>query len=167
MALAYADDVIIPTEGDMSQHVKDVSCVFSRLIEDGFTVRCDKVHIGKREVPYLGFLAGGQGTRPSPAKTEALFAMAVEQIIKEPGAAGRFAGMIGVYARYIPNCHLLLAPFHDMKQKGAPASQAESMKLRAGFAALVQLLADATALARPDYSKPFYLGADTSSALRH
>ena len=36
--------------------------------------------------------------------------------------------------------------------------------MRTGFAALVRQLADATALARPDYSKPFYLDADSSVA---
>ena len=34
--------------------------------------RADKVHIGRKEVTYLGFLAGGPGTRPHPEKTKAL-----------------------------------------------------------------------------------------------
>ena len=163
LALAYCDDIIIPTEGDMQQHMHDVSRVFGRLIEAGFTVRCDKVHIGKKEVPYLGFLAGGQGTRPHPDKTKALFDMAVEQIIREPAASGRFAGMLGVYARYIPNCQLLLAPFHDMKQKGATLDRLESMRLRTGFAGLQELLAKATALARPDYDKEFWVDVDSAT----
>ena len=162
LVLAYCDDIIVPTCGDMRAHMQDVAQVFSRLIEAGFTVRCDKVHIGKAEVPYLGFLAGAKGNRPNPEKTRALLDMAVEQLVKEPTAIGRFAGMIGVYAKYIPNCHILLAPFHDLKQKGADFAHAESLRMRTGFAALVRQLADATALARPDYSKPFYLDADSS-----
>ena len=163
MALAYCDDIIIPTDGDMAAHMQDVGRVFGRLIEAGFTVRCDKVHVAKPEVPYLGFLAGSQGTRPHPDKTKALLDMAAEQLVSEPAAVGRFAGMIGVYAKYIPNCQLLLAPLHDLKQKGANLDNVETLKVRAGFAGLQHLLASATALARPDYTKPFYVDVDSAT----
>ena len=163
MALAYADDIICATAGDMEQHMRDVTQVFGRLIEAGFTVRCDKVHVGMKSVPYLGFIVGGDGTRPNAEKTRALLDMAMDQLIREPSAVGRFAGMIGVYARYIPNCHLLLAPFHDMKQKGADTSKIETMRMRAGFAALKRLLANATALARPDFEKIFYVDVDSAT----
>jgi len=33
-----------------------VGLVFDRLIEAGFTVKCDKCYIGLKEVPYLGFM---------------------------------------------------------------------------------------------------------------
>ena len=69
--------------------------------------------------------------------------------------------MVGVYARYIPNCQLLLAPFHDMRQKGASTEKVESMRMRTGFAALQFLLASATALARPDYEKEFWIDVDS------
>ena len=163
LALAYADDIICATAGDMEQHMRDVTQVFGRLIEAGFTVRCDKVHVGMKSVPYLGFIVGGDGTRPNAEKTRALLDMAMEQLIREPSAVGRFAGMIGVYARYIPNCHLLLAPFHDMKQKGADTSKVETMRMRTGFAALKRLLANATALARPDFEKTFYVDVDSAT----
>ena len=163
MALAYADDVITATEGDMAKHMEAVTTVFGRLIEAGFTVRCDKIHVGMRSVPYLGFIVGGEGTRPNPEKTSALLDMAMEQLIREPSSIGRFAGMIGVYSRYIPNCQLLLAPFHDMKAKGADTTKVETWRMRSGFAALKRLLAEATALARPDFEKLFYIDVDSAT----
>ena len=54
VALAYVDDICIPTAGTFKEHMRDVGMVFDRLIEAGFTVRCDKCHIGMKEVPYLG-----------------------------------------------------------------------------------------------------------------
>ena len=60
MALAYADDSICATAGDMEQHMQDVAQVFGRLIEAGFTVRCDKVHVGMKSVPYFTPRAGIQ-----------------------------------------------------------------------------------------------------------
>ena len=163
MALAYADDIIVPTAGDMKNHMQAVGVVFGRLIEAGFTVRCDKIHIGKPEVPYLGFLAGAQGTRPNPEKTKALLDMVVEQLIREPAAVGRFTGMMGVYARWVPNCQQLMGPMNDLRQKGSDHSRAESLKLRSAFAALLHLLVNATALARPDYEQPFYVDVDAAT----
>ena len=61
IVLAFVDDIVCPTEGEMEQHMNDVGMVFDRLLEAGFTCKCEKVHIGKREVPYLGFMVlGGQ-----------------------------------------------------------------------------------------------------------
>jgi hypothetical protein len=109
IALAYCDDIIIFTDGDMEAHMKDVGAVFDKLIEGGFTVTCHKVHIGKKEVPYLGFMVGAYGTRPMEKKISPIMEMCVTAIQKNPKAAARFAGMVGVYQKFIPQCHQLLA----------------------------------------------------------
>ena len=80
----------------------DVGQVFDRLIEAGFTVRCDKVYIGKTEVPYLGFLVSAAGTRPNPEKTKALLEMSVSGMKGSAAAVARFVGMMGFYSRFIP-----------------------------------------------------------------
>ncbi|MBO8630997.1 RNA-directed DNA polymerase, partial [Staphylococcus aureus] len=64
VALAFVDDIIIPTQGTIDDHLAQVGQVFDRLIEGGFTVRCDKVFVAMKEVKYLGFLVGAYGTRP-------------------------------------------------------------------------------------------------------
>ena len=35
--MAYVDDIIVYTDGDMDAHMQDVGAVFDRLIEAGFT----------------------------------------------------------------------------------------------------------------------------------
>ena len=160
-AVAYCDDVIIPTSGTFEEHVKQVGEVFTKLIESGFTVRADKVHIGMKEVPYLGFIVGAYGTRPSPEKLAALFKITQTSMGTDPARAARFAGMIGVYHKFIPYLHTTLAPFHDLKQKGSNAREIMgSLQFKAAFAELMRQLHDITALTRPDYSKPFYLDSD-------
>jgi len=174
ICLAYVDDIIIPTCGSFDDHMRDVGMVFDRLIESGFAVRCDKTHIGLTEVPHLGFMCGPYGTRPLAEKTQALFDLAVEDMWGNPSAAARYAGMLGFYSRFIPDLQQLLAPFSDLKAKAAPTdhilgrkgatSTPPSLRFLASFAATRAALANVTALARPDNSKPFEIHVDAASS---
>ena len=164
MAIAYMDDVAIPTAGNMKQHMQDVGRVFDRLIEAGFTVRADKVHIGLREIPYLGFLAGAGGTRPNPERTAALLEITAESMGTDPQKAARFAGMIQFYHRFIPRLHRTLGVFHELKAKGADAARVMlSCRFKASVAVLAHQLAHATLLSRPDFEKAFYVYHDAAT----
>ena len=166
IAVAYADDVLIPTDGDWNDHMRDVGMVFDRLIEAGFTVNPKKVFMGMREVPYLGYLVGAYGTRPNPDRTKALFDLSFEHVRTDAAAAARFAGMISFYSRFLKNVHITLAPFHALKAKHADTKRIlNSLKLRASFEALRYQLANVTALTRPDYSKDFHVMVDTASSV--
>ena len=159
------DDIIIPTAGTLDEHLHDVGMVMDRLIQAGFAVRCDKVHIAMKQVPYLGFLVGEGGTQPLEEKTKAILEMAYEDMrCKGGAAAARYAGMIGFYHRFIPNLHTVLAPFHECKGKDAPVAEIiDSLQFRAAFEYSKYALSNVTALARPDFSKPFYVDVDTAS----
>ncbi|MDC0525350.1 DNA (cytosine-5-)-methyltransferase [bacterium] len=164
IALAYCDDIICFTDGDMEQHMRDVGMVFDKLIEGGFTVRCDKVHVGKKEVPYLGFMVGSYGTRPMDKKISPILQMVVSTIQKNPKAAARFAGMVGVYQKFIPQCHQLLAPFHEMRVKHSDGHNlSRRLRFLAAFEALKHALCTLTALNRPDLSKPMYVSVDAAA----
>lgn len=155
----------MPTAGTLDEHLDAVGQVFDKLIEAGFAVRCDKVHLAMSEVMYLGFLVGVNGTRPHPSKTQALLDMAVEDMGTDPSAAARYAGMLGFYSKFIPNLHVSLAPFHELKAKGANAREIMStLRFKAAFAHTKNQLANATALSRPDYTKPFYVDVDAASS---
>ena len=159
------DDVIIPTSGTLSQHLEDVGKVFDKLIQAGFAVRCDKVHLAMKQVMYVGFQVGAEGTQPHPAKTKALLDMTIADMQTDPAAAARYAGMIGYYHKFVPNLHSVLAPFHELKAKGAEAKDVMStLRFIASFEYTKHQLAEATALARPDYAKPFYIDVDAASS---
>ena len=89
IAVAYLDDILIPTDGSWDDHMRDVGMVMDRLIEAGFTVNPKKVFMGMREVPYLGYIVGAYGTRPNPERTKAIFDLVFENIRTDAGAAAR------------------------------------------------------------------------------
>ena len=158
--------MVIPTCGTLDDHLHDVGLVFDKLIEAGMAVNPKKVFLAMREVPYLGFLVGSGGSRPQPGKTSALLDMICEDMATDPAAASRYAGMIGFYHRFLPDLHSTLAPFHELKAKGADARHImTSLRFKAAFALTKHQLANATALARPDYTKPFYLDVDMASSV--
>ena len=174
ICLAYVDDVIIPTCGTFEDHMRDVGMVFDRLIESGFAVRCDKTHIGLKELPYLGFNVGRHGTSPLASKTQAIFDLAVADMWGNPAAAGRYSGMLGFYGRFIPDLQHLLAPFSELKAKSAPVEHIlgkkgkgavpPSLRFLTSFASTRAALANVTALARPDFAKPFYVHIDAATS---
>ena len=146
--------------------MRDVGLVLDKLIAAGFAVKCEKVHIGMTSVPYLGFNVGRDGTSPREEKTKAILDLVYEDM-RSGGAtaAARYAGMIGFYHRFIPNLHSVIAPFHACKAKDAPITDIMmSLQMRAAFEFSKHCLATVTALARPDYSKPFYIDVDAASS---
>ena len=165
IAIPFLDDVAIPTAGTLDDHLRDVGMVFDRLIESGLSVKASKVYIAMTEVPYLGFLVGRWGTRPSPAKTAALLDMVCEDMRYEPAAASRYAGMLGFYQRFLPDIHTVLAPFHELKGKGSSATDImSSLRFKASFAASKYALVTVTALARPNEALPYYIDVDAASS---
>ena len=163
-AWPYLDDLIVPTAGSWEHHIDKVGLVFDKLIEAGFTVRCDKVHVGLREVAYLGFLVGAYGTRPAPKKVTPILSMTIAQLQADKAAPARFAGMMAFYHRFIENLSFLLGPFYDLRKNDAVFHDiVGSLRLRTHFEYLKLALANATALARPDYSKPFYIDVDAAT----
>ena len=160
----YLDDILVVTSGDFKDHIDTVGKVFEKLIAAGFTVRCDKIHLAKKETGYLGFLVGAYGTRPEPKKTRPIHDMKISMLQTDPSAPARFAGMIGFYQRFIENCSYMLDPFYNLRQKDAKFSDiVHSCRFLAAFAALKHALITATALRRPDFSKPFYLDVDAAT----
>ena len=166
MAVAFVDDVICPTEGNMEQHMLDVTQVFRALVTAGFTARCDKIHLGKLEVPYLGFLVNRAGTRPNPEKTRAILEMTLANMEYDPAAAGRFAGMVGFYSKFLPNLRHSLTLFDALKQKNVDKATARSVmgsfSFMTAFAVIKDQLVNVTALARPNFEVPFYISIDTA-----
>ena len=82
--------MIIATNGTLDDHLRDVGLVFDKLIQAGFSVKCEKVYLAMNQVPYLGFLVGRDGTRPHPSKTAALLDMVCEDMGTDPAAAASY-----------------------------------------------------------------------------
>lgn len=163
IAIDYIDDILIPTDGSFEDHVRDVGMVFTRIIESGFTVKAKKCYVGFREVPYLGYLVGVNGTRLDPAKTKAIRDMPIGAAVGNPAS---YLGMIQHYSKHIPNFAILAAPFYELKRCKQPDRQAYFSahvdQIRASYDLLQHSIAHAAVLQRPDFSKPFVLATDAS-----
>ena len=74
--------------------------------------------------------------------------------------------MLLVYQAFIPHCQYLLAAFHDAPRGGDTSklrAHVHTLRFRASFGALQHALVCATALARPDFSLPFYVDVDAAA----
>ena len=167
VAIDYIDDILITTDGDFSDHMRDVGMVFDRLIESGFTVKPKKCYIGFREVPYLGYLVGVNGVRLDPAKIQGLLSISFESVIEDPA---HFVGIMQHYSRHIVNFAILAAPFYDLKRAKAAdrarivaADEAGAKLLRAAYTLLLDAVTNDDFLKRPDFTRPFILATDASA----
>ena len=70
--------------------------------------------------------------------------------------------MIGFYQSAIPHCQYLLSIFRECKGPDAH-KLVNSLMFESSFAVLKHALLSATALARPDFMKPFYYDVDTAT----
>ena len=164
IALDYVDDVLIATDGSFSDHVRDVGLVFDRLLESGFTVKAKKCFVGFREVPYLGYLVGADGTRLDPAKIAGITSMPFEAAVANPAS---FVGMVQHWSRHIPNFAVIAAPFYDLKRAKASDRRAilqkDEQRIRACFVLIQDAIANGAVLARPRFDRPFILATDASA----
>ena len=165
IAIAYVDDCLVATDGTWDDHVRDLGLVLDRLIEAGFTVKAKKLWIGYHEVPYLGYLVGRDGTRPDPAKTQAILDIPLQRLLDDPQHPSRWVGMLGYYREYIPNFANLVAPFYELQGlQGAERRAAiSSLRTQASFNILRNYLINDVVLHRPDFTKPFIVASDASA----
>jgi hypothetical protein len=88
-----------------------------RLQTVGLTLNPDKVTFGAMEIKYLGHLLSSRGIRILADR------VAVIQSYPRPTnlrALRRFIGMVGFYARFIPDYSRRAAVLQGLKKKGVP-----------------------------------------------
>ena len=68
--IAYVDDILVYTKGNLNQHTKDVQEVLKRLSTVNFKTALEKCLFHKQEVKFLGFIISTEGIRVDPKKVE-------------------------------------------------------------------------------------------------
>jgi len=110
----YMDDLVIysPT---IAEHKERLREVLNRLQTAGFTLNKDKVVLGGSEIKYLGHYLSARGIRVIPDRVEAIKQFPRPRNLR---SLRRFIGMVGFYARFIPDFSSKAAPLHGLKGKG-------------------------------------------------
>ena len=66
--IAYLDNILIYTKGDLEQYILDVQQVLDKLLKKNLRAVLEKYEFYKKEVNFLGFIVGVNGIRMDPAK---------------------------------------------------------------------------------------------------
>ena len=155
--IVYMDDLLVIGTETFEKHIEQVNEVLTRLEAKQMQVNPDKSFWAKDEVAYLGFLINQQGIKPQPEKIEAMLN------IKPPTNKKflrQFIGMVNYYKELFARRSDILKPLTDMSGKNATFVWNETANK--AFIEAKAMIAKATMLAFPDFSKPFDLHTDSS-----
>ncbi|RPG35591.1 MAG: hypothetical protein CBB72_005435, partial [Muricauda sp. TMED12] len=164
-AVGFVDDILVYSE-TWQDHLLHVAIVLDRVGGSGFTFDPTKCYIGQASTKFLGHVVSADGTRPDPAKTDAIRDAPVPDNKKD---MHHWVSLAGYYAPFIPDYALITAPLQDYihskpikDASGRMVHQPPSDDVRAHFEKLRSCLAGDLVNARPDFDKPFYLVFDAA-----
>jgi len=161
----FLDDLVVYSSSP-AEHVGHVREVLRRLQTAGFTLNPDKVTFGATQIKYLGHLVSSRGIRVLPDRVSAIRSYPRPTNLR---SLRRFIGMVGFYARFIPDYSRKAAVLHSLKKKAVPFVWCDEHQ--AAFEILKQALCEAPVLQIPDFDKEFVLVTDASdlavSAILH
>ena len=165
--LCYADDILCYTKDPkVEAHARDLQGMFNRLRKYGIKIKASKLHLGVRELPFLGVLAGVNGVRPNPEKVSAILEAKLPNTV---GQLRRVIGQFAYYRRFIPWFAEIANPLykmvgHNKQNKRDSKNQIVFNKeQREAFEALKhKITTSPIVLAYPDWDAPFEVHCDAS-----
>jgi hypothetical protein len=114
---AYLDDIIIFTDGSLSQHHAHVRTILDRLKEAGLQLELKKCEFDVTRTKYLGFIVEvGKGTSMDPEKVEAIQEWQAPTTVR--GVRG-FLGFANFYRKFIPHFARHAEPLVQLTKKDA------------------------------------------------
>ena len=141
---AYIDDILIYSDGSLSDHRKKVRKVMKKLQEAGLQIDIDKCEFETKSTKYLGFIIeAGKGIRVDPEKIKAIESSECPRSVKGVRGFVRFANY---YREFVPNFSTVVMPLTALTKKNAPFTW--SAQCEEAFKQLKTLLISAPVLAQ-------------------
>ena len=156
--LFYLDDIIV-FAATWEEHLARLRQVFERLRHAKLKLGADKCTFAAREVSYLRHRVTEEGLLPDPSL------LAVIREISPPQNATEvrsFLGLTGYYRRYVKIFAAIAGTLHALTRKDVVFHW--SSDCQDAFDSLKTLLTTSPITAFPDFSLPFRLYTDASTA---
>ena len=156
--LFYLDD-IISFAATWEEHLDRLRQVFERLRHAKLKLGAEKCTFAAKEVSYLGHRVTEEGLLPDPSL------LTVIREIQPPKNATEvrsFLGLAGYYRRYVKNFAAIAGPLHALTRKDVVFHW--SSECQDAFDRLKTFLTTSPITAFPDFSLPFRLYTDGSTA---
>ena len=113
VCIVYLDDILVM--GKMfTEHLDNLQKVFSRLKDDGLTLKLKKCHLMRRKVEYLGHIVSGEGVASDPSKVAAIQNFPIPTDVK---ALRSFLGLAAYYRKFVPNFSKWAQPLFQLTRQ--------------------------------------------------
>ena len=156
-AIAYIDDILIYTKGDLQDHLKHVQLVMDRLEKHFLRLKLSKCSFARNEIKYLGFIVNRFGIKPDEEKVKAIKSLKPPTNVRQVRS---FLGMCSWYRRFVPNFAKITESLVKLTKKYARFSWNEENQK--SFDYLKSSLSCVPLLGYPQSDKPFILYTDAS-----
>jgi transposase InsO family protein len=159
IALAYLDDVIV-YGASADETLKNLECIFERILAAGVKLKAKKCHLFQRETTYLGHVISHEGVKTEPAKVEAVQAWHPPRTIKQLRS---FLGMVCYYSKFIRNFADISQPLYALlkgKRKIKEIDWTDQHDI--AFGKLKSALVSSPVLAYPTPEGQYILDTDAS-----
>ena len=160
--LFYLDDIIV-FAATWEEHLARLGQVFDRLRHTQLKLGAEKCTFAAKEVSYLGHRVTSEGLLPDPTLLVAIREIAPPPPPPKTATEVRsFLGLAGYYWRYVKNFSAIAGPLHALTRKDAVFHWGP--ECQDAFDRLKTLLTTSPITAFPDFSLPFWLYTDASTA---
>ena len=156
-AQAYADDILVWSNGNETEHIRRLRVVMDRLHQAGVQISPKKCKLGMRRVEFLGHIISKDGVEPQWDKIEAIVNLPRPTTISEVRS---FIGMATYYCKFLEHYSHVKKPLTELTKKDVSFTWGPDQEL--AFLAIKRILVSAPVLRDPDWTRPFMLHTDWS-----
>ena len=109
----YIDNILVMGKS-ITDHLKNLEVVLSRLEEPGVKLKRDKCSFLLPSVEFLGHHVSAKGVQPTTQKVDAIHRAPKPKDITQPKS---FLGAVNYYGKFLPDLSTVLSPLYQLFQK--------------------------------------------------